>query len=148
MTPITIKIVEKNMIYLLSLNHVSKLHQRSDLDWSLSHYIYQIFCFIFFDLSSKEKKRLNIDFLPYISNTHEWETWFSNGIGKILFVTPSKGDKIRLTWKGTGGQMKIREGRNVVWWYPPIPICRMESDGFYRNPTESIRVHRNYWSCG
>ena len=47
MTPITIKIVEMDMMYLLSLNHVSKLHQRSDLACSLSLYIYLIFCFIF-----------------------------------------------------------------------------------------------------
>ena len=46
-TAITLKIVEEYMIYLLSLNHFSKLHQRSVLDRSLSHYIYLIFRFVF-----------------------------------------------------------------------------------------------------
>ena len=43
--------------------------------------------------------------------------------------------------------MKIREGRNVLGWYSPIPIRRIECDGVHGNPAESIHVHRNYWSC-
>ena len=73
---------------------------------------------------------------------------FPDGIGEILFVTPSNGCKIRLARKSTGSQMKIKEGRNVVRWYPPIRICRMESDGVHGNPKESIHVRRNHWSCG
>ena len=48
-----------------------------------SHYIYLIFCFVFFDLNIKKKnkkwkeKTVGIDFLPYISNTHQWERSFS-----------------------------------------------------------------------
>ena len=136
------------MIYLLSLNHDSKLHQRSFLDCSLSHYIHLIFCFAFLEPKRLKKEKIDIDFLPYIFNTHLWETQFSDGIGKIIFLTPSSGSKIRLTRKSTGSQMKIIEGRNVVRWYPSISICRMESDGIHGNPTESIHVHRNYWSCG
>ena len=45
-------------------------------------------------------------------------------------------------------QMKIKEGRNAVRWYPPIPICRMESDRVHGNPKEPIHVRRNHWSCG
>ena len=51
-----------------------------------------------------------------MSNTHQWipmETWFSDEIGKILFVTPSYGSKItgshdgkeyRMSDKYWGGQ--------------------------------------------
>ena len=37
--------------------------------------------------------------MTYISNIHQWVTLFFDGIGKILFLTPSKGSKIRLTRK-------------------------------------------------
>ena len=76
-TLITLKVVEKYMIYLLSLNHVSKPQQRSDLDCSLSHYIYLIFCFVFLwpkQRKKKKKRKLDIEMLPYISNIHQWET--------------------------------------------------------------------------
>ena len=33
--------------------------------------------------------------------------------------------------------MKIKEGTNVVRWYLPIPISRMESDGVHGNFSES-----------
>ena len=70
-----------------------------------------------------------------------------DGISRILFVTPSNKCKIRLTPKSTGSQIKSREGRNVLRWYSPIPIRRMEFNGVNGNPAESIHVHRNYWSC-
>ena len=120
------------------LIHVSKLHQRSDLDCSLSHYIYLILC---------QVRQISTFCHTFPIHTHG-KCIFSDGIGKILFVTPSNGCKIRLTRKSTGSQMKIKEGTNVVRWYLPIPIFRMESDGVHGNPTESIHVHRNHQSCG
>ena len=126
------------MIYQLSLNHVCKLHQKSDLDCSLSHYIYLILCLV---------RQIQTFCHTFPIHTHR-KCIFSDGIGKILFVTPSNGCKIRLTRKSTGSQMKIKEGTNVVRWYPPIPICRMESDGVHGNRTESIYVHRNHQFCG
>ena len=126
------------MIYQLSLNHVCKLDQKSDLDCSLSQYIYLILCLV---------RQISTFCHTFPIHTHR-KCIFSDGIGKILFVTPSNGCKIRLTRKSTGSQMKIKEGRNVVRWYPPIPIFRMESDGVHGNPTESIYVHRNHQSCG
>ena len=74
-------------------------------------------------------------------------TQFFDGISRILFVTPSNKCKIRLTPKSTGSQIKSREGRNVLRWYSPIPIRRMEFNGVNGNPVESIHVHRNCWSC-
>ena len=74
-------------------------------------------------------------------------TQFFDGISRILFVTPSNKCKIRQTPQRTGSQIKSREGRNVLRWYSPIPIRRMEFNGVNGNPAESIHVHRNQWSC-
>lgn len=74
-------------------------------------------------------------------------TQFFDGISRILFVTPSNICKICLTPKSTGSQIKSREGRNVLRWYSPIPIRRMEFNGVNGSPAESIHVHQNYWSC-
>ena len=62
------------MIYLLSLNQDSKLRQRLFLDCPLSHYIPLIFCFAFLEPKRLKKEKVDIDFLPYIFNTHRWET--------------------------------------------------------------------------
>ena len=112
-----------------------------------SHYIYLIFCFVFFDLNIKKKTKNE--------KKKRWVSTFCHTFpihtnGNVVFRWNRK-DSIRntfhLTPKSTGSQMKIREGRNVLGWYSPIPIRRMECDGVHGNPAESIHVHRNYWSC-
>ena len=70
-------------------------------------------------------------------------TQFFDGISRILFVTPSNKCSIRLTPKSTGSQIKSREGRNVLRWYSPIPIRRMEFNGvngIQRSPSMFIGI--------
>ena len=98
----------------------------------------------------KKKKRKDKGQISSFCHNFQYTTMatqFFDGIGRILFVTPSNKCKIRLTPKSTGSQIKSREGRNVLRWYSPIPIRRMEFNGVNGNPAESIHVHRNYWSC-
>ena len=126
-----------------------KLHQRSYLDCSLSRYIYLIFCFVFLWPKFKRKKKgryrlfdVHFQYTPMGNVVFRW-----NWQNSILNTIQGKQDTFdakkvpEVKWKSV-------TAHNVDRWYRSIPICRMESDGVYGNPTVSIHVHRNYWSCG
>ena len=82
---------------------------------------------------------------PCMSNTHQWipmETWFSDGIGKILFVTPSHGSKITGSHDG-------KEYRKSDKYWGRNKCCPMESidihssDGIQWSPSMSIGITRS-----
>ena len=69
---------------------------------------------------------------PIHTNGFRWKTWFSDGIGKILFVTPSHGSKI------TGSQINI--GQKGC---PMDSIDIQSSDGIKWSPSMSIEKTRS-----
>ena len=80
-----------------------------------------------------------------MSNTHQWipmETWFSDGIGKILFVTPSHGSKITGSHDG-------KEYRKSDKYWGRKKCCPMDSidihssDGIQWSPSMSIGITRS-----
>ena len=80
-----------------------------------------------------------------MSNTHEWipmETWFSDEIGKILFVTPSHGSKITGSHDG-------KEYRKPDEYWGGQKCCPMDSidihssDGIQWSPFMSIGITRS-----
>ena len=80
-----------------------------------------------------------------MSNTHQWipmETWFSDGIGKILFVTPSHGSKI------TGSHDEKEYRKSDKYWggqkcCPMDSIDIHSSDGIQWSPSMSIGITRS-----
>ena len=80
-----------------------------------------------------------------MSNTHQWipmETWFSDGIGKILFVTPSHGSKI------TGSHDGKEYRKSDKYWggqkgCPMDSIDIHSSDGIKWSPSMSIGITRS-----
>ena len=69
--------------------------------------------------------------------------YFSDGIGKIIFVTPSNGCKIRLTRKSTGSQMKAKRAEMLSYGihrYPFFEWNPMGSMGTQRSPSMSIEI--------
>ena len=80
-----------------------------------------------------------------MSNTHQWipmETWFSDEIGKILFVTPSHGSKITGSHDG-------KEYRKSDKYWGGQKGCSMDSidihssDGIKWSPSMSIGITRS-----
>ena len=80
-----------------------------------------------------------------MSNTHQWipmETWFSDGIGKILFVTPSHGSKITGSHDGKEYRKSDKYwGRNKCCPMDSIDIH--SSDGIQWSPSMSIGITRS-----
>ena len=80
-----------------------------------------------------------------MSNTHQWipmETWFSDGIGKTLFVTPSHGSKI------TGSHDEKEYRKSDKYWggqkcFPMDSIDIHSSDGIQWSPSMSIEKTRS-----
>ena len=80
-----------------------------------------------------------------MSNTHQWipmETWFSDEIGKILFVTPSHGSKI------TGSHDGKEYRKSDKYWggqkgCPMDSIDIHSSDGIQWSPSMSIGITRS-----
>ena len=80
-----------------------------------------------------------------MSNTHQWipmETWFSDGIGKTLFVTPSHGSKI------TGSHDEKEYRKSDKYWggqkcCPMDSIDIHSSDGIQWSPSMSIGITRS-----
>ena len=82
---------------------------------------------------------------PCMSITHQWipmETWFSDEIGKILFVTPSHGSKITGSHDG-------KEYRKSDKYWGGQKCCPMDSidihssDGIQWSPSMSIGITRS-----
>ena len=85
-----------------------------------------------------------------MSNTHQWipmETWFSDGIGKTLFVTPSHGSKI--TGSKITGSHDGKEYRKSDKYWGRNKCCPMDSidihssDGIQWSPSMSIGITRS-----
>ena len=121
------------MIYLLSLNHVSKLHQRSYLDCSLSRYIYLIFCFVFLWPKFKRKKKGRYR----LFDVHFQYTPMGNAL------TPSKGSKIRLTrkrYRKSGENQRRHIMSDGILRYLFVEWNPMGSMGIQRCPSTSTEI--------
>ena len=79
---------------------------------------------------------------PIHTNGFRWKTWFSDGIGKILFVTPSHGNKI------TGSHDGKEYRKSDKYWggqkgCPMDSIDIHSSDGIKWSPSMSIGITRS-----
>ena len=81
---------------------------------------------------------------PIQTNRFRWKTYFSDGIGKIIFVTPSKVSKITGDRDAKEYRRSVEYQRRQKCWYPWLSTYGTKSYKVHRNPMESIRVQRNY----